>query len=29
MELAANGQQIKFTELVESLTDIERYEQPK
>jgi hypothetical protein len=29
MALAANGQQIKFAELVESLMDIERYEQPK
>jgi hypothetical protein len=29
MALAANGQQIKFAELVESLMAIERYEQPK
>jgi hypothetical protein len=29
MALAANGQQIKFAELVESLMDIEMYEQPK
>jgi hypothetical protein len=28
MALAADGQQIKFTELVELLMDIERYEQP-
>jgi hypothetical protein len=28
MALAANGQQIKFAGLVESLMDIERYEQP-
>jgi hypothetical protein len=27
--LAANGQQIKFTELVQSLLNIERYDQPK
>jgi hypothetical protein len=29
MALAVNGQQIKFAELVESLMDIERYEQLK
>jgi hypothetical protein len=29
MALAANGQHIKFAELVESLMDIERYDQPK
>jgi hypothetical protein len=29
MALSANGQQIKFAELVESLMDIERYEHPK
>jgi hypothetical protein len=29
MALAANRQQIKFVELVESLMDIGRYEQPK
>jgi hypothetical protein len=29
MALAANGQQIKFAELVESLIDIERYEHSK
>jgi hypothetical protein len=29
MALAVNGQQIKFAELVESLLDIKRYDQPK
>jgi hypothetical protein len=29
MALAENGQQIKYGELVETLLDIERYEQPK